>query len=262
LTSLTSSSVRPTYLPRLPRTIAMASSPAQPFLYGGTFLFLLALIFLISATAVPQFTTIKLSFPADPYSGQPGSDLSVRLGAFQLCADFAGVTTCAPISGSCGVADSGADAGGLPYCGTFNAFRGFLVTALILSGFALLGALAHTCQASPNVNIGHFTFVAALLAAVTAAITLVCWASWSGSLTSTGSFGTIPTGGSFSVTNAASFFLLISALVAVILGLAVFIYGRVQQKVAGPSGGGEGHFHAAPPHYISDVQLNQPLSQQ
>ena len=242
----------------------MPSSPATPYLYGGTFLFLLALIFLISATAVPRFSSTTATSTTE-YSSITAT---AHIGAFQLCLEVIGVSACIPVDGSCSftptfAGQQSATGLALPYCGTFNAFRGFLVTALILTGFALLGALAHSYQQSPNPNIGHFTFVAALLAIVGLAISLVCWVSWGTAAQSSSFLGPDSTTSSVTTSHGPSFYLLISALVATILGLAAFLYGRVQQRTMGQSGtAGEPHYHSAPIHYASDVQLHQPLTQQ
>ena len=132
-----------------------ASSPARPYLYGGLFLFLLVTIFLICAAAVPRFGDVKVAVSSDQVSGSA----SFTLGAFQVCLDVFIINVCVPISSSCELSSSGV--GGqalnlptLPYCGTYNAFRGFLITSLVLAGLALVAALAHTFMASPSPNIG------------------------------------------------------------------------------------------------------------
>ena len=243
----------------------MASSPAQPWLYGGTFLFLLATIFLISAAAVPRFGVVTVASTASDYN-VPVSG-SITIGAFSMCVEI-GISVlsssqCGAVDGSCKFT-IGNTQGTVPYCGTFNAFRGFLVTALILTGLAVIAALAHTCQASPNPNIAHFTFVATLFAAVGSAISLVCWLSWasasdvyaglSGSASDPSVTGTYASG--------PSLYLLVSAMVAVLLGLVIWLYGRLSQMKAGASAmGAVPHYHSAPAHYSGDVQLNQPLTQ-
>lgn len=237
----------------------MAGSLAQNFLYGGIFFFLAVTIFLISAAAVPRFGVYTVT------SSSQGSG-SALMGAFQICAEVAGATFCAPISASCEVTLGEAKIP-VPYCGTFNSFRGFLITSLLLAAFALIAALAHTCQASPNHNIAHFTFVSALLSIVASAISLVCWVSWgsaSGSYAGLdgGSSGGSNTDTKGSFDNGPSFYLLIAALVGCIVGLSIWLYGRMQQRAESGQGGGMPHYHAAPAHFASDVQLHQPLTQQ
>ena len=243
----------------------MAASPARPYMYGGIFFFLLATIFLISAAAVPRFGVVTIA-SQDVNNPLTGSEL---FGAFQVCVavnfGFISTSQCGNVDGSCAFTIGTSPAITMPYCGTLNAFRGFLITSLILAGLALLAALAHTCQASPNPNVAHFTFVTALLSVVAAAISLVCWISWSGAT------GTYQLPGSSSdptsvytatYGHGASFYLLISALVAVILGLVVWLYGRVQQKGVAGDMAAAPHYHSAPAHYAGDVQLHQPLTQQ
>ena len=236
----------------------------KPYLYGGIFFFLLSFVLLISAVAVPRFAVIGL--PSFSLVGSaPTVSVDILIGAFQLCADVSGssTSTCGTIDGSCAITGSNSGVSGpVPYCTTFNGFRVFLIIALVLAGLALLSALAHTCQASPQPYVAHFTFLSALFALVSAAISFVCWASFYDSfvaLTKQELSGAT----SYNIVQGPSYSLLISALVFGLVAMATWLCGRSkqQQAMAGALAAVP-HYHSAPTHYVEQGQLKQPLTQQ
>ena len=127
---------------------------------------------------------------------------------------------------------------------------------------AAILAFAHTYQSSPNPNIAHATFLSALLSAVGSAISLVCWLSWASAVNSR-ELGSSANGLTVATyAHSASTFLLISGMVGLLVGLAIWLYGRVQQK-GGSLMSGQPHYHSAPAHYGNNdqQQLHQPLTQ-
>ena len=259
---------------------AQPSQPSRPWLYGGVFLLFVSSMLLVIATALPRFASVGISNSAGSM-GSPTS-LTVHVGAFQLCVEgsMGGMgmmsSMCGAIDGSCAI--SGFAAGGgsqmLPYCSTFNAFRVMLVMGSVMGGLGLLAALAHTCLASPHRYLAHSTFALSLLAMVMSALSLVLWGSWYGSLTSApmmmmgGGSGTMMGGGMYSFAQGASFGLLVAAMMMSLLGLAVWLYGRVKQQ---QQGGGGAATAAVLPHYLTalthaayteEEQIKQPLTQQ
>ena len=244
-------------------------TPDKPYLYGGIFLFLLSVVLLISAVAVPRFAVASANVSPEGTGLTVGVD--ILFGAFSVCtvASVSGASSqsdCGAIDGSCHVSElSSSNNAPLPYCTTFNGFRAMVVSAIVLGGLALLSALAHTCQASPHAYIAHFTFITGLFAVVAAGIALVCWFSFFNALIAdTANAASVPgLPGGIKLSQGASFGLLISALVFSIVAIAVWLYGRKGQK-GGESGAlaAAPHYHAAPAHYVGQNQLKQPLTQQ
>ena len=244
-------------------------TPDKPYLYGGIFLFLLSVVLLISAVAVPRFAVANANV-TDGTSGRT-VDVDLLFGAFSVCTDvrIAGVgsqSQCGAIDGSCHVGDlPSTNNAPLPYCTTFNGFRAMVVIAIVLGGLALLSALAHTCQTSPHPYVAHFTFITGLFAVVAAGIALVCWFSFFNALIADTANSASAPGlpGGIKLSQGASFGLLISALVFSIVAIAVWLYGRKGQK-GGETGAmaAAPHYHAAPAHYVGQNQLKQPLNQQ
>ena len=258
---------------------ALPSQPSRPWLYGGVFLLFVSMTLLVIATALPRFASVGLRSSGGDM-GSPTS-LTVHLGAFQLCVEGSlgglGVMSsmCGAVDGSCAISGFGANGGSqmIPHCSAFNAFRVMLVMASVLGGLGLLAALAHSCLASPHRYLAHSAFVLSLLAMVMSALSLVLWSSWYGSLTSApmmmmGGSGTMMGGGMYSFSQGASFGLLVAAMLMSLLGLAIWLYGRVKQQQQGAGGGATAavlpHYLTASTHaaYTEEEQIKQPLTQQ
>ena len=183
-------------------------------------------------------------------SGGEVVPVRVLIGAFQVCGEAStaqvSFSLCSAVDGSCQFT-FGSQTGTMPCCATFTAFRSFLITSLVLAGFALIAALAHTFMASPYPNLAHFTFVGVLLSAVTAVISLICWLSFaSGTDLYSGVAGT-PNDPSAKGSYPAgpSFYLLISAIVGALVGLVVWLYGRMQQRAPDGSMAAAPYYHSA-----------------
>jgi len=150
--------------------------------YGALVAFVVATALLIAALAAPKFLTGSIP------PTKTGS-FTVDIGAFRFCVDvttaLASGSICYGISSSCVLSgSSGTDKSGKDlllweeeHCGSWNAFRGLLVTAVVLENVALLAAIAAMCwPASPRWLHGA-VIAAAALAVLFATISLATFSS-------------------------------------------------------------------------------------
>lgn len=210
----------------------------------GILFFVLTSALLIASVATPRWVVVSASVsPSNgPSSPVDIADAQLTVGAFQACldVDIVGVDlggSCFTIDASCQVTlpDALASAHGNKFppqspdqCTAFNAFRGLLSSAILLSAIAVVTALIATCKASPSPYLGCTSVTSSTLAAVLSGISEILFNQ--GAVDASADFDGI----SISMTKGVSMWLAVSSIFLALLGLLPYLaatkYGKAAQE--------------------------------